>query len=44
MATVLLMRTLVSHVQKVMHRVWAFLRPGLRAPWPPFLGWSTGMA
>jgi hypothetical protein len=42
--TVLSMRTLVSHVQKVMHQVWAFFHPGSRAPWPPFMGWSTGMA
>jgi hypothetical protein len=42
--TVLSMRTLVSHVQQVMHRVWAFFHPGSRASWPPFLCWSNGMA
>jgi hypothetical protein len=42
--TVLSMWTLVSHGQQVMPRVWAFFHPGSRAPWPPFLGWSTGMA
>ena len=44
METVLSMRTLVSHVQQVMHRVWAFFHPGSRASWPPFLCGSNGMA
>jgi hypothetical protein len=42
--TVLSMRTLVRHVQTVMPRVWAVFHPGSRAPWPPCMGWSTGMA